>query len=124
MNVPEPMYISSRLLAAYDFEDGSTLEIGSGEYVLTDAQGTELINGLDFLPGALCRDYLDMVSDVAAFMRHDGELYEFSPDGSWGKRYPDSATEVEPEEWVFGPELGKWAHEHDDELSDLAEERD
>lgn len=121
MEVSTPMYISSKLMAAYDFEDGSTLHVSpNGEYLLEDAQGKVIVEGDDLRPAPSTQDTLELAASMASFIGHDGELYEFSPDGSWGSRYPDSASEVDLEDWIFGPELGKWADEHYDELSELA----
>lgn len=121
MLVPEPLFISSRLLAAYTFEDGSTLHVSpDGEYVLEDADGDVLAEGDDLRPSPMTRDALDLAAAMASFIRHDAELYEFSSAGWWGQRYPDSATDPEEEAWIFGPIVGKWAYEHGDELADLA----
>ena len=132
MLVPEHMEITASLMAGYRFSDGSLLEVDSaGDYRITDAWGEVIWDTIahetkaSMHPGAMgWADYGEVMDDLAAFLGHDAEMFEFSEEGSWGKRYPNSAKDVDEDELIFNLEVARWADEHSDELSILANYRE
>jgi hypothetical protein len=124
MIVPSPMEITPSLMAGVTLEDGSTIEVSTSSYRVTLPDGEVLVEGDDIRPSPLTRHYGEIAATVIAFLAHDAELVEFSTLGRWGQQYPESATPVEHirDDLVFDDlRVGQWAHEHDVELSTLAE---
>ena len=131
MNVPQPLETTARLMAGYTFVDGSIVELGDtggrGEhdhkimrYLITDAAGAVIADGSDLEASPLAQDYGAIMSDLLMFLQHDAEMYEYSPAGSWGKRYPNIAQAVGPEDFAFGERVAAWAVEHAGEPGELA----
>ena len=70
--LPAGWTISARLMACWTFDDGSTLEIGHGDYVLTDAAGAEILAGDDHrTPSA--RSWADICESIVSFLSYYGE---------------------------------------------------
>ena len=131
MEVPQPLTITASLMAGYEFLDGSLLEVdANGDYRITDAAGEVIAETVDTTPGegnglrfgVPPEDYGEIFASLASFLKHDAEIFEFSPQGSWGKRYPDSADEIDEEELIFDLEVARWADEHDYELCEVTAE--
>lgn len=117
MQVYAPLEITPSLMAGYRFADGSLLEVdSSGDYRITDADGNVLDETVDSVPGEgmglnfglPVQDYNEAMDDLAAFLRHDGDLYA------------STADEPDHPEYMFRLDVAMWAHAHEDELSELA----
>jgi hypothetical protein len=113
--------------AAVIVEDtGETGEFGKARiaYEIVDGLGEVLSNGADLFAGQLETTPIEWAGSLAAFIFHDREIVEFSPAGSWGRRYPDAVRDLETAELIFGsPDVGAWADEINVEadLMDLQE---
>lgn len=110
-------------------EDGSLLEValtggneqGTGKpqvrYTVTDAGGTTLAEGTDLYLSPLAPDDTEgaereALASLLDFIGHDKERYEMSDRGSWGKRYPAGADELNEGELLMGVALAAWADAH------------
>jgi hypothetical protein len=113
--------------AAIIVEDtGERGEMGKARiaYEILDGLGEVLSNGADLFASPLETTPFEWAGSLAAFIFHDREIVEFSPAGSWGRRYPDSARALEASELIFGsPDVGAWADDLNVEadLMDLQE---
>lgn len=107
--LPKGWEISSRLMAQWTFEDGSTVEVASsGEYFLTSRGGRILASGSDFHPSPLTTGWTDILGAFVSFLSADAESYRYHGMGD------------EPQDgWLFGQDGAEWAYLHDDELSML-----
>lgn len=125
MIVPPPLEITASLLAGYRFTDGSLIEVdNTGDFIITSKDGTILVDTVQHGGGMRSgaggwQDYGKIIDDLAAFLKHDAEIWEFSPEGSWGKRHPESAIDIDDQELIFNREVAQWADEHDYELCEL-----
>lgn len=89
MLLPAHMEISASLMVAYRFGDEGLIEVdASGLYRLTDGAGVVLEDTLT--SGGMrigwrgWQGWGDVLGTLAAFLSHDAELWEFSPEGLWG----------------------------------------
>lgn len=113
--VPAPMFISSRLMAALRMDDGSTVHVSAdGQWAVDGPSGVELGEstggdeigwGAGGFPG-----YAEAMSTLLSFLSACAESY---PDGENADLFPVP--------------VAKWADQHSDELSmaefDLSEGR-
>jgi hypothetical protein len=65
--LPHGWTISARLMACWTFDDGSTLEVGDGDYVLTDAAGAEIMAGNDHRT-PMARSWADICESLVFFL--------------------------------------------------------
>lgn len=105
--------------------DGSVVAVEwlggrSAHYQITGASGETLTDGTDLHPGPLTENESEVMASLLAFLGHDGELYEFSPDGSWGAMYPNSADAPDESEYLFGRDIAAWVDVHKYELQNYA----
>lgn len=115
--LPNGWDISSRLMARWTFEDGSTIEVdSSGEYYLSAANeyfpnrpGRILAHGTDFRPSPLSTGWADILGAMVSFLSADAESYRYT----MGNEEPDDG-------WLFGRDGAEWAYLHDAELSMLS----
>jgi len=110
-------------VSVHVFDDGSALTVAAEEnwYLLTDRYGKTLAEGWDYYPPEGFQDTdAEVFDDLADFLLHDGERWDMSPEGYWGRANPRFARIVTSEtRWVFGPSVGRWAAEHMLELQAL-----
>jgi hypothetical protein len=115
INIPAPLIISSRLMAAYKIEGVGTLHLEvhgrnhenrlSYHYVVEDAEGTVLDEGTDLSSGVGSDpDYLAMMETLLSFLGAAAER------GESAEGYP--------------PALVEWAEQNSDELQMAAMEID
>jgi hypothetical protein len=121
MQEPEHMEITASLMAGYRFTDGSLLEVDdTGDYIITNADGEVLDDtmknggGGGMRAGAMgWEDYGEVMDDLAAFLQHDGERFSYMGD-----------DEPDMDDLIFDERVARWAGEHYDELSILANYRE
>lgn len=121
MNVPHPMFISSRLMAAVRIEgdQGGTVHLGHAgqnhegrqvySYVIEDASGAVLDEGSDLRSG------VGETPEAASMMR---SLLSFLTSAAESLRYDDDGENVD----LFARPCVEWAAMNSDELTCL--ERD
>lgn len=117
--VPQPMFISARLMAAYRLPDGSTLHVGAMRrddegrvvyaWAVDDETGRELGAGTDLRSGCGAPvDYAGIMGTLCAFLGAAAESYGYA------MRHPGSAPENLD---LFTADVTAWAYQHDDELA-------
>lgn len=116
--VPAPLFISSRLMAALKVEGAGTIHVGhvgtdrdgrqGFEWVIEDAEGHELETGGDLRSG--CGDDVDYRKTMAtllSFLTTAAEAYR------WNMSHGDGASENSD---LFCPAVMEWAYMNDSEL--------
>lgn len=109
--VPQPLFISSRLMAALKVDDAGTLHVAElrrdhegrivYRYIIEDAEGRVLEEGSDLRSGAGADvDYRFAVTALLSFL------------GACAESWPDGEN-VD----LFTAQAGEWAHQHSDELA-------
>ena len=118
MNVPAPLYISPRLMAAVDLGEGRTVEVGSGVngyyHYIIEENGEIIDEGTD-LRCPMAADYGEVMASLLSFLGHYAEHYRYSHmDGS----ECSDACEGSP----ISPALMEFCYMADGEISVLAYE--
>lgn len=120
LNVPAPLFISSRLMAAIKIDGGSTggtvhlhhdgqTPEGRQSYswVVDDLDGTELGTGADVRSGVGDEpDYAEMMATLLNFLSAAAESYRHTMGGGTS----DNDT-------LFSPAVMEWAYMNSDELA-------
>lgn len=112
--VPAPLFISARLMAAYRIDDVGTLHIHADhydgesrvvyEYVVEDADGTEIESGMDLRSGSGDEiDYRAMMATLCGFLSACGESVN----------YPGGGDDAD----MFSAACAAWCGEHEEDLS-------
>jgi hypothetical protein len=102
--LPEGWTISSRLMACLTLEDGSTVEVDQGSYVITNAAGEIIGQGDDFSPSPMSEGWGDVLETFISFLTYYAEGCDHGDECPW----PDGFHE--------------WCAAHRYELEDAAPE--
>lgn len=107
MEVPQPMFISARLMAALKIDGVGQLEVGDrGRWRIEDAEGNLLEEGGD-LRCPMADDWGQVMASLLSFLTAVAESY----------RYRMSHPDSDPENLdLFSEKVAEWAYMNDSEL--------